>query len=176
MERWELKDFMQKYWGIHDVLTVLGKEEKLYTPIIWGAFLLGKPPSLYGFNFSNIREQRLKIAYGSLYPLYCFKVGEAVSSKKAQRGIFICKTGIGSCIALNKVKGIRAGLVYNIKAAKFSRLHNDTNVLSLAADKISVSKAKDITKVWLKTKALKGRHARRVNQIKKQEKKDFRKR
>jgi len=73
VEGWELKDFMQKYWGIHDVLTVLGKEEKLYTPIIWGAFLLGKPPSLYGFNFSNIREQRLKIAYGSLYPLYCFK-------------------------------------------------------------------------------------------------------
>ena len=101
------------------------------------------------------------------YPLYCLKVGEAVSSKKAQRGIFICKTGIGSCIALNKVKGVRAGLVYNIKAAKFSRLHNDANVLVLGADFVNFDYAKRLVGVWLNTEFEGGRHQRRINQIRK---------
>ncbi|MGB2599979.1 MAG: RpiB/LacA/LacB family sugar-phosphate isomerase, partial [Candidatus Omnitrophota bacterium] len=56
-----------------------------------------------------------------------------------------------------------------------SRQHNDTNVLVLAATKVSDRKALEITRVWLKTKALKGRHARRVRQIKAIEKKEFKK-
>jgi len=110
------------------------------------------------------------------YPEFGHKVAKQVSERKADKGIVICRSGIGMTIVANKVPGVRAGNCSTIREAKSAREHNDTNVLSLAADKISVSKAKDITKVWLKTKALKGRHARRVNQIKKQEKKDFRKR
>ncbi len=101
------------------------------------------------------------------YPLYCFKVAKAVYLKRAQRGIFICKTGIGSCIALNKVKGIRAALVYNIKGARFSRLHNDSNILVLGSDFVKFDYAKRIIGVWLNTEFEGGRHEKRVTQIRK---------
>jgi RpiB/LacA/LacB family sugar-phosphate isomerase len=110
------------------------------------------------------------------YPEFGYNVAKQVSKKKADRGIVICRSGIGMTIVANKALGVRAGSCRTLSEAKSSREHNDTNVLSLAADKISVPKAKEIVKVWLKTKALKGRHARRVNQIKKIEQKEFKKR
>jgi RpiB/LacA/LacB family sugar-phosphate isomerase len=110
------------------------------------------------------------------YPEFGYKVAKQVSAKKADRGIVICRSGIGMTIIANKVPGVRAGNCSTVKEATSARGHNDTNVLSLAADKISTPKAKEIVEVWLKTKALKGRHAKRVNQIKKIEKKEFRKR
>ncbi|MBN2121044.1 MAG: ribose 5-phosphate isomerase B [Candidatus Omnitrophica bacterium] len=101
------------------------------------------------------------------YPVYCFKVAQAVASKKAQRGIFICKTGIGSAIALNKFRDIRAALVHNIRGAKFSRLHNDANVLVLGSDFVKAEYAKKITGIWLSTEFESQRHERRLNQIRK---------
>jgi ribose 5-phosphate isomerase B len=62
---------------------------------------------------------------------------------------------------------------YSKEDALSSRQHNDTNVLVLAATRTSAKKALDIVKIWLRTKALKGRHARRVRQIKAIEKKEF---
>lgn len=100
------------------------------------------------------------------YPEYCFRVANEVSMRKAKFGIFICKTGIGSSIALNKVKGVRAALVHNLKGAKFSRLHNDANVLVFGAEFVKPDYAKRITGVWLNTKFEGGRHQRRINQIK----------
>jgi len=104
------------------------------------------------------------------YPEYSYRVAELVSKKKADRGIAICKSGIGNSITANKVKGIRAALCYNIKQARSSREHNDANVLVLGAAYTTVPVAKRMLSLWLKTKALGGRHVRRIKQIKNLEK------
>lgn len=109
------------------------------------------------------------------YPGYGFAVAREVSRKKAARGIVICKSGIGMSIIANKMPGVRAALCSSVKDAVSSRQHNDANVLVLAATKTGPKKADDMIKAWLRTKALKGRHARRVNQIKRLEKKVFKK-
>ncbi len=108
------------------------------------------------------------------YPEYGYNAAKKVSLKKADRGIVICKTGIGMAVIANKVRGVRAGACNTKEDAISSRQHNDTNVLVLAAEEVPTKKALEIVKVWLKTKALKGRHARRVRQIAAIEKKEFR--
>ena len=110
------------------------------------------------------------------YPEYGFNVAGKVSERKADRGIVLCKTGIGMAIVANKMPGVRAGVCNSKADALSSRRHNDTNVLVLASTKVRGEKAVDITKIWLRTKALKGRHARRVRQIREMEKKIFKKR
>jgi ribose 5-phosphate isomerase B len=105
------------------------------------------------------------------YPAIAFKVGREVAKSKNFRGILICKTGIGDCIAANKVRGIRAALCYNIKAARFSRQHNDANVLVLGSDFVKEQLVKKIIDAWLKTPFEAGRHLRRINQIRKFEEK-----
>lgn len=110
------------------------------------------------------------------YPGYGFAVAGKVSGGKADRGILICKTGTGMAVVANKLPGVRAGVCASIDDALSARKHNDTNVLVLAATKTGTAKALDITKVWLRTPALKGRHARRVSQIAEFEKKVFKKR
>ncbi|MDP6685503.1 MAG: ribose 5-phosphate isomerase B [Candidatus Omnitrophota bacterium] len=99
------------------------------------------------------------------YPIIGYKVARAVSKKKSSRGILICKTGIGMSIVANRVKGVRAALCDRADIARSSRQHNDTNVLVFAANIVSLQKAKKIVDVWLSTRALGGRHARRVNQM-----------
>ena len=103
------------------------------------------------------------------YPQYSYEAAVLVSKKIADRAIVICKSGIGNSIVANKVKGIRAALCFSIPQAKSSREHNDANVLAIGAAYIKPSSAKRLVAVWLKTKALGGRHARRVKQIKKLE-------
>ena len=105
------------------------------------------------------------------YPLIGYETAKAVSSGKFKRAILICKSGIGMAIMANKLKGVRAAVCNTTKQASSAREHNDTNILSLAAAYIDFAKAKKITKIWLNTKALGARHKRRVNQIKKLEKK-----
>lgn len=104
---------------------------------------------------------------GCDYPLVGYEVAKAVGSKRFLRGVLICKTGIGMAIVSNKVKGVRAALCDNVEIARSSREHNDANVLVLAANVVPLAKAKKILDVWLSTKALGGRHRRRVGQIKK---------
>jgi ribose 5-phosphate isomerase B len=104
------------------------------------------------------------------YPLIAYEVAGCVAKKKSDRGILICKTGIGNSIAANKVKGIRAALCYNIKAAELSRRHNNSNILVLGALFTDITKAKRIIDVWLNTKFEGGRHLRRVKQIERIEK------
>ena len=99
------------------------------------------------------------------YPQYAFKVANLVSKKRVHRGIIICKSGIGNSIVANKLKGARAALCYNIRQAKSSREHNDANILVLGAMYVKSGLAKRMTNLWLNTKALGGRHARRVRQI-----------
>ncbi|MFH1552279.1 MAG: ribose 5-phosphate isomerase B [Candidatus Omnitrophota bacterium] len=109
------------------------------------------------------------------YPRFGFAVAEKVSTGEAARGILICKTGIGMAVIANKYPSVRAGVCNSTADALSARRHNDTNVLVLAATKVSAKKALDITRTWLRTEALKGRHARRVRQIDELEKKVFKK-
>ena len=103
------------------------------------------------------------------YPMIGFEVAKAVSSGKADKGVLICKTGVGMAIIANKLRNVRSAVASTISQAKTSRQHNDTNVLSLAAKYINFDKAKKIVDTWLKTEAESGRHARRVNEIQKLE-------
>lgn len=99
------------------------------------------------------------------YPDYAFAVAELVSKGKAWRGILIDGAGIGSCMAANKVPGVRAGLCYDLATAVNSREHNHANVLTLGAGLIGANLARQIVKAWLETPAGGGRHARRVDKI-----------
>lgn len=100
------------------------------------------------------------------YPMIGFEVAKAVSAGRAERGILICKTGVGMAIIANKVHGVRAAACYDKAMAKSSREHNDCNVLVLAASYTNAAKAKEILKIWLTTEAAGDRHERRVKQIK----------
>jgi ribose 5-phosphate isomerase B len=99
------------------------------------------------------------------YPDIAQKVGEAVASGNFDQGILICDTGIGMCIAANKIKGIRAALCHNTFAAQRARQHNDANVLCLRAEDIDTESALEIVKTFLATDFEGGRHIRRVNKI-----------
>ena len=100
------------------------------------------------------------------YPMIGFEVAKAVSETKAERGILICKTGVGMAIIANKLRGIRAVACYDKEIARSSREHNDCNVLVLAANYTDFKKSKEIIKIWLRHQALGERHGRRVKQIK----------
>lgn len=103
------------------------------------------------------------------YPMIGFEVAKVVGAGKAERGILICRTGIGMAIIANKVAGVRAGVCLTEEMARSSREHNDCNVLVLAADYTKEDVAKNILKIFLETASLGDRHQRRVNQIKKLE-------
>ena len=100
------------------------------------------------------------------YPMIGFEVAKAVSETKAERGILICKTGVGMVIIANKLHGIRAVACYDKEIARSSREHNDCNVLVLAANYTDFKKSKEIIKIWLRHQAIGERHGRRVKQIK----------
>ncbi len=104
------------------------------------------------------------------YPDTAAQVARSVGAGRAGRGILICKSGIGNSIAANKIKGVRAALCYNLKAARMSRRHNDANVLVLGALFVSAQKAKKICSAWLKTDFEGGRHRRRLKKIERIEK------
>ena len=99
------------------------------------------------------------------YPMIGFEVAKAISEKRDQMGILICKTGVGMVIIANKLHGVRASACYDVEMARSSREHNDCNVIVLAANYTDFKKAKEILKVWLGAKSLCERHARRVKQI-----------
>ncbi len=99
------------------------------------------------------------------YPDIALSVAELVSSGKAWRGVIVDGAGIGSCMAANKVPGIRAALCYDYATAVNSREHNNANVLTLGAGLIGISLAKQIVSTWLGTEFGGGRHARRVDKI-----------
>lgn len=100
------------------------------------------------------------------YPLIGFEVAKAVSDGKAERGVLICKTGVGMAIIANKLHGVRAAACYDKDLARSSREHNECNIIVLAANYTDFKKAKEILKVWLEAKPLGERHSRRVKQIK----------
>jgi len=99
------------------------------------------------------------------YPDIAFAVAEKVASGEAWRGVIIDGAGIGSCMAANKVPGIRAALCYDYATAVNSREHNNANVLTLGAGLIGMNLAKQILITWLTTEFGGDRHARRIDKI-----------
>ncbi len=99
------------------------------------------------------------------YPDIAYAVAKQVANGTAWRGIIIDGAGIGSCMAANKVPGVRAALCYNQAMAHNSRAHNDANVLTLGAGMIGLNLARQIITTWLKTDFGGGRHQRRVDKI-----------
>ena len=97
------------------------------------------------------------------YPDIAQKVAEAVASGNFERGILICATGIGMCIAANKVTGIRAARCHNAFSATRARQHNDANVLCLAAE--GQEPTPDIVTAFLTTAFEGGRHQRRLDKM-----------
>ncbi|HDD55179.1 MAG TPA: ribose 5-phosphate isomerase B [Chloroflexi bacterium] len=99
------------------------------------------------------------------YPDFARAVAQQVAEGKAWRGIMIDGAGIGSCMAANKVPGIRAAMCYDHATASNSREHNNANLLTLGAGLIGANLAKQITTTFLETEFGGGRHARRVDKI-----------
>ncbi len=99
------------------------------------------------------------------YPDYAAKVAHAVSSGQFERGVLICGTGLGMCIAANKVPGIRAVTVQDEFSARLSREHNDANILTLGGRVVGTDLASAILQVWLSTPFAGGRHQRRVDKL-----------
>ena len=99
------------------------------------------------------------------YPDIAFPVAESVASGECERGILCCGTGIGMCIAANKVRGIRCALCGDCYTAKYTRLHNDSNMLALGARVIGPELAKMILEIFLTTGFEGGRHQTRVDMI-----------
>ncbi len=99
------------------------------------------------------------------YPDFAREVAEKVAAGSAWRGIMIDGAGIGSCMAANKVAGVRAAMCYDYATAFNSREHNNANLLTLGAGLIGNSLAKQIVTTFLETEFGGGRHERRVAKI-----------
>jgi len=99
------------------------------------------------------------------YPDFGSLVAEKVSSGEFERGILVCGSGVGMAIVANKYPGILAVLCLDEETARMSRLHNNTNILVLAARRTDIAAAKVIIKVWLDTAFEGERHQRRLDKI-----------
>jgi ribose 5-phosphate isomerase B len=101
------------------------------------------------------------------YPDYALPVCEKVVSGEADKGILICGTGIGMCIAANKIPQIRCALVHDVFSAKATREHNDSNVLSMGARVIGPGLALEIVNTWIGTDfSGDERHVNRIQKVK----------
>ena len=100
------------------------------------------------------------------YPDIAKKVCADILSGECERGILVCGTGIGMSIAANKIKGIRAAACSEHFSAKFTRMHNDSNIICLGGRVIGVGTAIELADIFVDTEFEGGRHATRVNKIK----------
>jgi ribose 5-phosphate isomerase B len=100
------------------------------------------------------------------YPDYAKAVGQAVQQGQVERGILVCGSGVGACVAANKLRGIRAALCHDTYTAHQGVEHDDVNVLCLGGRVVGPSLAFDILKAWLGARFSQGeRHRRRVAKI-----------
>ena len=100
------------------------------------------------------------------YPDFARAVAELVQTGQVHLGVVICSTGVGSCIAANKLRGVRAALVHEAFSARMSRLHNDANVLCLGASIVAPRYAEEILAAWLEASfSGEERHRRRLDKV-----------
>jgi ribose 5-phosphate isomerase B len=99
------------------------------------------------------------------YPDFAEKLALRVRGGRDRKGILTCGTGIGASIAANKVPGIRAALVCNVRDARLSIEHNNANVLTLGGPLHSGDQLCELARLWLETRFAGGRHWARVNKL-----------
>lgn len=110
-------------------------------------------------DFGCMNEERVD------YPNIAKDVAESVQKEECKYGILICRSGIGMSICANKYKGIRCALCHNEYTAKYSKLHNDSNILAIGADDVTTNEAICILRMWLATEFEGGRHQERIELI-----------
>ncbi len=130
-----------------------------------------------GFRYKAILSQRLSelghevVDFGtdSLescdYPVFCHAAASAVQSGECDRGIVLGGSGNGEAMVANRHSGIRCALCWNENSARFSRLHNNANMISIGERMISPELALKIVEIWLSTEYEGGRHDQRIAQI-----------
>lgn len=99
------------------------------------------------------------------YPDQAHYLATKIEKGEAARGILVCGTGVGMCMAANRHPGIRAAVVTDLFSAKMSRAHNDSNVLCLGARVLTPMMAEELIKAWLETPFEGGRHLARIKKI-----------
>lgn len=101
------------------------------------------------------------------YPDFAVQAAEAVASGKCDRGIVVCSSGIGVSIVANKVPGVRCAHCHDTYCAKYTRLHNDANMLAFGEKVIGVGLMEEMVHLFLTTEYEGGeRHDRRIAKIK----------
>jgi ribose 5-phosphate isomerase B len=139
-----------------------------------------------GYSLKNIvKESILADGYGVIdlgtdstqsvdYPDFAEKLGLAITHGDAERGILICGSGVGACIAVNKIKGVYAGICHDTYSAHQGVEHDYMNVLCLGARVIGAELAKELVNAFLKAQfSNEERHVRRVNKVYKIEEAGF---
>lgn len=99
------------------------------------------------------------------YPEFGAAVGRAVAEGSADFGVAVCGSGLGICIAANKIAGVRAVTVHDVTSARLSRAHNDANVICFGERLIGGEVAKDAVNMFFATEFEGGRHANRVQKL-----------
>ena len=99
------------------------------------------------------------------YPNIAKEVANAVQNKECETGILICRSGLGMSIVANKFKGIRFTACHNEYTAKYAKLHNNSNILAIGADDVTVNEAICILRMWIATEFEGGRHEERLKLI-----------
>ncbi len=99
------------------------------------------------------------------YPDFGRKAAQAVASGQAQRGVLVCGSGIGMCMAANRFKGVRAAVLRDTYDAEMARKHNDANVACFGGRVSKFDKARKLLDIFLTTDFEGGRHERRVKKL-----------
>ena len=130
-----------------------------------GFTLKGRLVEMLGGMGHEVTDVGADSAESSDYPDYAAAVARQVSRGEADRGVLVCGSSIGMCIAANKFPGVRAGTCNDELTAEISRRHNDLNVLCLSGDVLGQRDVEPLLRTWLDTAFEGGRHARRVDKI-----------
>jgi ribose 5-phosphate isomerase B len=101
------------------------------------------------------------------YPDYAFKVAKEVMQNKDSMGILICGTGIGMSIAANKIKGVRAALIYDDYTAEVAKKHNNANIITLGGRTMTPLEAQRYITSFMSARYEGGRHENRIDKINK---------
>ena len=138
-----------------------------------GVEIKAKLVELLGRSQHEVSDEGVHETTSVDYPDVASIVAGKVGRGEVDRGILICGTGIGMCIAANKIPGVRAAPCHDDLTAEMSRRHNDLNVLCLSADMLGERLIDRMVEIWLDTEFEGGRHARRVDKIGELEKKSL---
>lgn len=107
------------------------------------------------------------------YPIYATKVAKAIVEKECNKGILLCRSGHGMTIVANKYKGIRAASIGSEEEARLAKADDNINVITLGGDKLTISEAVCIIRMWLGTEFKGGRYQERLDMVEKIEKENM---